>query len=312
MKKNITRRASLQTIAGAGLAWVLPVNLQAKVRLPEKQVTMGLVADLHIGFIDGAELRLDTFLGEMKRSQVDALVQLGDFAYPNAKHQPVVDKLNAAHRQTLHVIGNHELDHGLTCEDAVKSWGIPHRYYSRVVAGIKVIVLDGNDRGAPDYAKHGGYHKYIAPEQRKWLKQELASAQQPVLIFSHQPLAGHGAIDHADEIQAILSAHQDKILLAVNGHTHIDDYLEVDGVHYVHINSASYYWLGGKPRLLTYKEPLFASLEIDPQAGEVRIVGRTTTWNGESPEQVGYYQNGKHDGLQKKVQPRIGSRKIRI
>ena len=299
-------------MSGSGLAWALPLSLLGKVKLPPRTVSMGLIADVHIGFslIKGAEKRLEAFLEAMKKEKLDALVQLGDFAFPNAKHQAIVDRFNAAHEETIHVIGNHELDLGLTREDAVKSWGIPHSYYSREISGIKVIVLDGNDHGSPTYADHGGYHKYVGAVQREWLKKELESSQLPVVVMSHQPLAGQSAVDNADEMQKILSEHQDKILVAINGHSHVDQHIEVGGVHYVHINSASYYWLGGKTRLLSYQEPLFATLEIDPQAGELRIKGRKTEWSEKSPEEVGYYADGKNRERQEVVRPQIGSRKI--
>ncbi len=66
------------------------------------------------------------------------------------------------------------------------------------------------------------------------------------MIISHQPIAGSYAIDNAEEIQKILSKHSDKVVLAMNGHTHIDLLIEVDDIPYLHINSASYHWLGSK------------------------------------------------------------------
>ncbi len=295
-------------MAGAALAWSVSPTMAAKLRVPTKPLCFGLIADVHIGFIEGAEQRLASFLAAMKQVNPDALVQLGDFAYPNAKHQASADTLNAAHEKVIHVIGNHDLDHGLKRQDAVKAWGMPGRYYAMEVQGVKVIVLDGNDRGSPTYSSHGGYHCYIGPDQQKWLEHELKVADVPVVVFSHQALAGHGSIDNAEDLQTILSEHQEKVLLAVNGHSHLDAHLEIRGVHYVHLNSASYYWVGGKRRLLTYRDPLFATLTIDFSKMAVKIEGRESRWLDDSPEEIGYFKDKKRAGMKNLVQPKISSR----
>ncbi|MFD2159675.1 metallophosphoesterase family protein [Rubritalea tangerina] len=275
-----------------------------------KSITLGIITDVHIGFVSEAEKRLDAFLKEMKKERPDALVQLGDFAFPNAKYQAHADRFNAAHEHTIHAIGNHELDHGLTRDSAVKAWGIPGYYYSKEVEGIKIIVLDGNDRGSPTYSSHGGYHSYIGPEQQAWLKKELDAAEQPVLIASHQPLAGTIAVDNAQEMQELLSHYQDKILLCINGHSHVDQQLEVKGIHYLHINSASYYWLGGRVRLATYKDPLFTTMTIDPKAATITLKGVKSSWAKGTPEDAGYFKDGKHADKKDIVRPEIRARRF--
>jgi len=303
-----TRRSVIKTLVFTTASFAIPSSLQAKVSKLNKVIKLGIITDVHIGFVPKSEQRLSRFLEEMKKVKPDALIQMGDFAYPNKKHQPYVNQFNKAHKVTIHAIGNHELDQGLTRDDAVKSWGIPGYYYSKVVEGIKVIVLDGNDRGSPTYKNHSGYHSYIGQEQQEWLKKELESATQPVLVVSHQPLAGAGTVDNAKEMQQLLSQYKDKILLAMNGHAHVDQHLQIDGVNYLHINSASYFWLGGKVRLAPYKDPLFTTMTIDPNTATISLTGVVSTWAKGTPEDAGYFKDGKHADKKDIVHPRISAR----
>ena len=169
----MNRRSTLKTLAAASCSFLLPQAVHAKLRKLDGKISLGLIADPHIGFVPKAEDRLDVFLKEMKSVKPNALIQLGDFAYPNAKHQPVADKFNAAHKHSLHVIGNHDLDHGLKTQDAVKSWGMPSPYYSKVIDDLKIIVLDGNEKGSPTHGTHGGYPSFIGTDQQAWLEKEL-------------------------------------------------------------------------------------------------------------------------------------------
>ncbi|MGB0991217.1 MAG: metallophosphoesterase family protein [Akkermansiaceae bacterium] len=312
--KSYTRRSALKklTLLGAGsTVFSLPINLGAAVKKPNKPIKLGVITDTHIGFVPKAETRLTAFLKEMKTVKPDALAQLGDFAFPDAAHQKYADQFNAAHDVTLHAIGNHDLDKGLKKSDCIKAWDIPARYYTKDVNGIRIIVLDGNDKGSPTYKSHGGYHKYIAKEQRDWLADQLGKANIPVLVLSHQPMAGPGEVDNGAEMRALFSQHKSKIIACINGHAHIDHHIESGGVNYLHLNSASYYWLGGKVRLAAYKDPLYATITIDAQASTLTVEGKKSTWEKGTPEDVNYFK-GKRADWKQFVHPEISSRNIKI
>lgn len=272
-------------------------------------IKLGVMADTHIGFVDDAVQRFDSIMRQMNVFAPDGLVQLGDFAYPNEKHQKIADRFNQASEFTVHAIGNHDLDHALTREDCIKAWGIPARYYTRTVKGLRIIVLDGNDKGSPTHSHHGGYPSYIGPEQQDWLEKQLAGSSSPIMIVSHQPLAGRSAIDNAEQLQRIISRHREKVLLCINGHSHVDQQLQVDGVTYLHVNSASYFWLGGKVRLAKYKAPLFAQMTIDPTNKRITVEGVQSEWLSETPEDAEYF-TGKNEGLQDIVVPEIRDRQL--
>ena len=304
------RRTFFRQSAASGLALVLPCPGLASDANMKSKIKLGMIADLHGGFVKDAESRLDTFLTAMKKEKCDGLVQLGDFAYPNAKHQRYADKFNRAHDVVCHVIGNHEFDYGLKREDCYKAWGIESSYYSRDIAGLRVVVLDGNETGSPGHK--GGYPCYIGKDQTIWLKNQLEKSDRPVLVLSHQPLAGCWTVDNAEEIQELLSRYREKVVLCINGHSHIDHLLDVDGIRYLHLNSASYFWVGGKHRTAFYREPLFSVVTVDFENHTLSVSGKASEWKNLSPNDMAYFRSKKELPPEKSVVPEIRNQQISI
>ncbi len=259
----------------------------------------------------------------MKKEQPDALLQLGDFAYPSKKNEVVTKAFEKAHPKALHVLGNHEVDGGHSFDQVAKLWGMKGRYYTENVNGLELIVLDCNEK--PKNHK-GGYPKYVGRKQLEWLEKQLKNLKGPIFVISHQPLAGPGSIDNAGEVQALLNGAADKVLLAVNGHTHIDHVARVGKLSYLHVNSASYKWVGGPHRhksyppevhskfrsieyTCPYRDSLFATLTIDPAKGLIQLRGRESQWVGKSPSQLAIpTKYGLTNG--KEICPKIRDRRI--
>ena len=267
---------------------LIPTTSLARDYRSGNRIKLGVIADLHGGLAVDADSRLDAFIATMKKESCDALVQMGDFAYPNKAHQAFADKFNSAHDQTIHVIGNHEFDYGLKRSDCYRAWGIKSSYYRKDIGSVRILVLDGNDKGSPTH--RGGYPSYVGKPQLKWLEQELNDSKKPILILSHQPLAGVSAVNNAKDIQKLLARFKSKILLCLNGHSHVDSLVQVDGVSYLHINSASYYWVGGKTRMAYYTDPLYTTLSIDPESATITATPVKSTWKGKSPADIGYFE----------------------
>ncbi|SDA95066.1 Predicted phosphoesterase [Algoriphagus alkaliphilus] len=318
-----SRRDFLKTSALSVFSMAIPEPVLGLFSGREK-IKLGLISDLHADIIHDGELRLQAFLMEMQKEKTNALIQMGDFAIPKSENSQLILRFNSANPISFHVLGNHDMDEGFTKEEVAKAYGMPALYYAVDLVSIKMIVLDGND---PDSVnKRGGYDSYIGPSQQAWLLQELEMADKPVLIVSHQPIAGIYTIDNALEIQEILSRFASKILLAINGHAHVDQHVLLGGVNYLHINSASYYWVGEKlaheslsaeihqtnPSLkftCPYLDPLFALLTIDPKLGKISVQGRKSKWIGPSPLELGYSILNEAE-QQRFVNPKISNRKI--
>lgn len=298
----MNRRSFLSTSAAAGTTLLsTQFNFAAIGRL-ENKIKIGLIADLHQDIMHDAPSRLKAFVDQVEKVQPDAIMQLGDFAVPSADNKHVIEMFNHAHDRSLHVIGNHDTDGGHTKQQVLDTFGMSSPYYVENVNGLSMIVLDGNDKGSPTYK--GGYPSYIGREQTKWLKTQLDKLDDPIVVVSHQPLAGPAAVDNAEEIQTIIGEAAGKVILALCGHTHVDYLVRAKRVPYLHINSASYKWVGGNYKHASYnakiheehpsiaytcpyKDSLFAFLEFDPQSQTVKLIGRKSQWVGQSPEQLG-------------------------
>ena len=301
------RRSVLKT-----LSLLTTANLVAEHSLGEdlkrrEPVRLGLIADLHGGLANDAASRLDSFVASMKQKDCDAILQMGDFAFPNSAHQSFVERIEETNSELVHVIGNHEFDFGLKRHDIYAAWNIESSYYRRDVKWVRILVLDGNEVGSPLH--RGGYPSYIGEEQSRWLESELITSDKPILILSHQPLAGHGAINNGKTIQNLLTEHKNKIIACINGHSHLDAAWEVDGVHYLHANSASYFWVGGETRMAYYAAPLFTTLTIDPKERTLVTEESVSQWKNQSPKEIGYFDRPNH-APQAHVSPKISKRSI--
>lgn len=324
--KKINRRSFITGIVATGIVLQIPDTVLGMFPAKAKTVKAGLITDLHHDIMhDGAE-RLEAFLAQARKSNPDFIMQMGDFAYPNDKNKPLIDRFNNAHPTALHVIGNHDTDNGHTKAECLEYYKMPARYYTKEVNGVCFIVLDGNDKGSP--TRKSGYPSYINDEQKLWLQQQLKEINKPIVVVSHQPLAGELAVDNAAEIQEILSAAADKILVAINGHTHIDSHVLIKNINYVHINSASYFWVGGKYKhnsypeeihkkhewiayTCPYQDALFTTLTINPASGTIHIDGRKSNWVGASPAQLNYVDQ-PIISPGKEIVPFISKRNIKV
>ncbi len=319
-----SRRDFLKVSSVSMLSLAIPESVLNLFSKDSKTLSFGVISDLHQDIIPDGKERLESFLTEMTAQKPVALIQLGDFAIPTPENQSLIDQINSFPTSVFHVAGNHDIDGGYSWDEYLKSYGMTTSYYSEMSNGIKIIVLDGNEAGSPTYKS--GYFSYIGEKQQNWLIEELTSAQVPVLIVSHQPIAGIYTIDNSVEIQQILSRFSDKILLAINGHAHVDQHIEVEGVNYLHFNSASYYWVGEKlshpsypaevhikyPQLQNtcpYSESLFGLITIDLKNKKIQIHGKKAEWIGPSPFELGYsILSEAEQGLY--LNPKISPRKI--
>ena len=317
----LPRRDFFRSTGVVATSILLPRQVMATLSKIKKPIKLGMIADLHQDVMHDGPTRLNAFLDAMKEEKPDALVQLGDFAYPTKKNEVVTKTFENAHPKTLHVLGNHEIDGGHSFDQVTKIWGMKGRYYTENVNGLDLVVLDCNEK--PKNHK-GGYPAYIGQEQLEWLTKQLKSLKGPILVISHQPLAGPGSIDNAEEVQALLDGVADKVLLAVNGHTHIDHVARAGKISYLHVNSASYKWVGGSHRnksyppdvhskfrwieyTCPYRDSLFATLALDPANGRIEVKGRDSQWVGKSPLQLAIpTKYGLTNG--KEICPRIRSR----
>ena len=319
------RRDFFRSTGVVATSILMPRQVKAALSNITKPIKLGMIADLHQDVMHDGPARLKAFLDAMKNEKPDALLQLGDFAYPSKKNEVVTKAFEKAHPKALHVLGNHEIDGGHSFDQVAKLWGMKGRYYTENVNGLDLIVLDCNEK--PKNHERG-YPAHIGQVQLEWLEKQLKTLKGPILVLSHQPLAGPGSIDNAGEVQALLNGAVDKVLLAVNGHTHIDHLERAGKLSYLHVNSASYKWVGTSHRnksyppevhskfrwieyTCPYRDSLFTTLTLDPVKGRIELKGRESQWVGESPSQLAIpTKYGLTNG--KEICPKIRNRQLGV
>lgn len=297
-----------------------------------KKIKIGMCSDVHLPTMHDSEMRISKFIDSMKITKPDFIIELGDFIIPKQEYQHLYEIWKSYTGLKYHVIGNHEMDGGTTLDKALEYRNMESSYYSFSMNGFKFIVLDGNEKKDPNKK---GYSSYIGVKQIDWLKNELTSSEEPIIIFSHQGIGSDPntpgerySIENADSVREIFEHHNEanrksKIICCFNGHTHHDFAEDINGIWYVNINSMSYKWLGEEYECLRYskeidsnfkwikytapyKDPLFTVIEISSE-GYIKISGKKSEYVGPSPWELGYPEH-----LKKFVKPEITERMLKF
>ena len=204
-----------------------------------RKVKFGVFADAHVDIMHDVEERLQVFLDVCRKENVDFIVELGDFCYPDKDRKYICKECNApantrdamTHKSYVnkerivslfknfekpgyHVIGNHDCD---LCskEQIFAYYGADYApYYSFDVGGFHFVVIDNNnyvvDGKEYSYA-NGNYFDesyrekkpfpYVPKAQLAWLKNDLEKTENPTIVFSHYPLQFFTHYDVSDEVQ---------------------------------------------------------------------------------------------------------------
>ena len=268
---------------------------------------IGIIADLHQDIIHDGPQRLKSFINNSISKRCDFIIQLGDFSLPRKKNEIILDHWNLFNGNKYHVLGNHDMvDYGFTKAQTMSWWGMKERYYSFNRNGYHFIVLDGNDENPKPWNEY--YNRYIGPNQKKWLVEDLKKSYLPTIIFSHQSLDSKGGIFNQHEIRKIIEDSifvngNKKVIACICGHHH-DDYLKIiNDIAYVHINRASYKWVGEKykfsrfskkiendfPSIVKtcpYKKPLFTTMHINSKQKTINFDSKKTSFIKPSPKDL--------------------------
>ena len=287
----LSRREALTTMWAAAMA---PAPGRGKI-------TFGVVADVHQDVMHDAGERLRAFARAAEKRKPDFNIQLGDFCRPYEHNREFLSTWNSIGGPRYHVLGNHEIDGGFTWAQSMEYLGMKAPYYSFDLNGWHFVVLDGNEKNAAQ--SRPGYPRYIGEAQLAWLAADLKSTQNPTIVFSHQSLEDAEGVENNAAVRAVLES-ANKVAACFSGHHHIDFEKAINGIHYVQINSMSYYWMGDRyPRVrysaeidkqhpyikytAPYASPLYAFVTLDPR-GRIEVHGTRSTFVGPSPAEMGY------------------------
>lgn len=316
-------------------------------------------ADLHVDIMPDTVARMQVMLEAAARERVDFLLQLGDFMYPEAdfvqrrapqelalgrerawfvcdrddEKAAICSMIKDAGIPLYSVLGNHDMDF---CgkETACAYLNLPNPYYHFDRGGVRFIALDTNnskiDGQYVDYAccNYGRLHRpeqttWLTPEQHDYLAQTVMSSPFPCVLLSHASLGdGIAGIQNREALAALLAdlnREKRRVILALNGHSHIDGVCVRSGVPMMNINSASNIWIGHRYDAVRYSETisrlyphikgcapywdaLFAVVEIGD--GVIRVVGRQSSYVGPSPQALGVPRSASYHPITPGIQSR--------
>ncbi|HVT14469.1 MAG TPA: metallophosphoesterase [Fimbriimonadaceae bacterium] len=296
----MTRREFFAAVSSAlvapPLARIIP--MRPGPAWPAKTVRIAVIADLHHGLAPDALSRLQAFVDAVsKRKNLDAVMQMGDFCYSQPDSKECVDLWNKMPHPKIHVLGNHDMDK-VDKEGAMRFFGMKRRYYSMPIGGYRFVVLDLNhfkkagrlvSYANGNYFTDGASCNWADSEQLGWLGKELRASKEPVILISHQPLgfAEPGQPippEQAEVLKIIAEAARANpagaVAASLFGHLHVDRLEQIDGVPFLCVNSASYFWFNG---MQPYTKPLFAFLELTPD-GYLKVEGASGEFVREPPK----------------------------
>lgn len=232
-------------------------------------ITIGIVADCQYchcesttsRFYKNSPRKLKNAVDSLNRSPLDYAIHLGDFIDRDFNSfdtlAPIWGNLKAKKYQ---VLGNHDFSVADSLKPLVpKKMNLTERYYSFVENNWRFIVLDGNDlsyQGAitpkkiaetdslfallskSDLPNLQTWNGGLSNEQLQWVERELQLAQkngENVGFYCHFPVLGEDKVHRLWNSQQFISLidQYPQVKFYFNGHNHIGDYMQRNGVHYL-------------------------------------------------------------------------------
>ena len=308
-------------------------------------------ADLHVDIMHDAVARMQVILAEAKRQNAEYLIHLGDIMYPDTrflaendhaeertgwflterddeKHE-IRRMIRESGLKQYGVLGNHDMD---ACDKRLACLynDMPAPFYSFERDGFRFIVLDTNhylENGeyvSSDHCNYAGKNvTWLGTHQLEWLKAEIMNSKEMCILLSHAPLGDEKlhAQDGCKVWEIIRDCNQDKrrVILALNGHNHIDGVVVRAGVPFMSVNSVSNIWIGHKYDCIRYSkkisemyphmtacapywDALFAVVTIDDQG--IHVNGRKTDFVGPTPYELGFPPENFYHRIRSEVRNR--------
>lgn len=254
------------------------------------KLRLAVVTDIHYGPDIGNKMGtaaprlLDRFTAAVNKYNPDCVVDMGDrFSCRNpdtdiANLRKVKEHFNAVAAPVHHVIGNHDVRF-ITRADNEDITGSPATSYSRDYNGYHLTFWNPNVRiGTNDGL-------VLSAEDIEWLRNDLASTDKPVILFSHVPL-DNDPQDYDDEVreytngiagrfyykqgQVVRQMLEEcgKVILCMAGHRHTKRHRDINGIHYITQQSLT----SAYSKRSAYGA--FSFVEIDDAKIDIRMQGR--------------------------------------
>lgn len=211
---------------------------------------VGIVTDLHYAdkdsvnqrFYRQSEEKLAAAVQFFADQNVDFVVELGDLidsADTLEAEKGFLRRIDRTFSQVksdrYYVLGNHCVT-ALTKNEFLGDIGQRESHFAFQRAGFHFVILDACFRsdGEPYGRMNFDWTDSALPsEQIRWLEAELASADDPVIVFIHQRLddAGRYSVKNAPLVRQVLERSK-RVRVVLQGHSHQNDHQLIEGIHY--------------------------------------------------------------------------------
>jgi predicted phosphodiesterase len=217
---------------------------------PAPLVRIGLLTDMHYADKPAANNRyyrealgkLGECVTRFNELKPDFVVELGDFvdsandAAGEIAYVKAMESEYAKFKGDRHfVLGNHCI-FTLTKQQFRDHCAMKDEHYSFDRADFHFVILDACYKadGTPYGAKNNEWtDTEIPPAQREWLEGDLKATKKKTIVFVHQRLdvQNNYGVKSAPAVRKILE-ESGKVLAVFQGHSHKNDYKEINGLHY--------------------------------------------------------------------------------
>lgn len=248
-RRAFLRNGSL-ALAAATLNGAAAPELFAGEESSGDGLRVGLVTDLH--YADKAPAgsrhyretpdKLAEAAERFRREKPDFVVELGDFIDAADSVQDELRYLRRINRDFAaiakdrhYVIGNHCVD-TLRKQEFLEGVEQERAHYSFDRGGFHFVVLDSCYREDGEPYGRRNFHwtdANIPPAQIEWLEADLKAAKNRVIVFAHQRLdvSDNYGVRNGPDVRRVLEG-SGNVLAVFQGHSHRNDYREIDGIHY--------------------------------------------------------------------------------
>ncbi len=249
------------------------------------KLKVSFVTDIHNGPTVGNKygekaLRLtEKFVEATNKFGADLAVDMGDRI---TDQNPETDRQNMTSLRELFndlacpfhcVDGNHDT-RNLSHDDNAEIMEQPKGSFSTDNEGFHVVFWK------PEITTYDQKGLYLHEGDLDWLRQDLASTDLPTIIVTHVPLddkmGGHDSPDNPTRRFAYPNANEARqiiedagnVVLCMGGHRHTNSHQEINGVHYITLQSLVQ---GQKGEGKRSPHGTFAFAEFDSEEGSIKI-----------------------------------------
>ena len=295
-----------------------------------------IFSDHHVDTMHDSVPRLKKIIDAARDEKADMIINLGDFLYPpndfltergiaihpdkwfycdrDDEKYHVRSMLRECGIPVYHVIGNHDTD-ACTKKAYVDFMGMVHNYHSFNSGDYHFVAIDTSYiKVGEEYIPYeernrdlfeDALYPCVSEEQLDWMRRDVLAADKPTIILTHHSISRKNDVVNFERVRQVINeinAGKQRIIMCINGHSHLDGLEIVDGVPALDINSSAHTWMGGEyvyrnfddeteekyPYLCNvapYKEAVFACITMMPH--EIHVKGYSSEFLGPTPYELG-------------------------